>query len=102
MDAAVSAIIINGWRKFRELLPLLTSKGTSLRLRGTLHAACVGSMMLCGNETWLMKKEDERRCERNIIKMVRWMCDVTLKDRKSNVELRERLGRESMSEVMCL
>ena len=29
--AAVNARIRSGWRKFRELLPLLTSKGTSLR-----------------------------------------------------------------------
>ena len=29
------------------------------------------------------------------------MCDVTLKDRKSNVELRNMLGIESTSEVMC-
>ena len=29
------------------------------------------------------------------------MCDVTLKDRKSNVELRNMLGIESISEVMC-
>ena len=29
------------------------------------------------------------------------MCDVTLKDRKSNVELRDMLGGESISEVMC-
>ena len=56
--------------------------------------------MLCGNETWLMKKEDEQRCERNEMRMERWMCDVTLKDRKSNVELRDRLGTESISEVM--
>ena len=35
------------------------------------------------------------------MRMVRWMCDVTLKDRKPNVELRDRLGIESISEVMC-
>ena len=69
--------------------PLLTSRGTSLRLKGKLDAACVRSVLLYGSETWVIKKEDERRCERNEMRMVRWMCDVTLKDRKSNVELRE-------------
>ena len=29
MEAAVNARIRSGWRNFRELLPLLTSKGTS-------------------------------------------------------------------------
>ena len=56
--------------------------------------------MLYGSETWVIKKEDERRCERNEMRMVRWMCDVTLKDRKPNVELRDQLGVESMSEIM--
>ena len=34
------------------------------------------------------------------MRMVRWTCDATLKDRKSNVELRDRLGIESIREVM--
>ena len=56
--------------------------------------------MIYGGETWVIKKEDERRCEQNEMRMVRWMCDVTLKERKSNVELRDKLGVESISEVM--
>ena len=86
-EAAVIARIRSGWRKFRELLPLLASRGTSLQLKGKLYAACLRSiMMLYSSETWVIKKEDERRCERNEMRMVRWMCDVTLKDRKSNAE----------------
>jgi len=46
--------------------------------------------MLYGSETWVIKKEDERRYERNEMRMVSWMCNVTLKDRKPNVELRDR------------
>ena len=53
-----------------------------------------------GSETWVIKKEDERRFERNEMSMVRWMCDVTLKDRKPNVELRDRFGMENICEVM--
>ena len=91
VEAAVNARIRSVWRKFRELLPPLTSKGTPLRLKGKLYVACVRSVMLYGSETWVIKKEDERMCELNEMRMVRWMCDVTLKDRKSNVELRDRL-----------
>ena len=77
VEAAVNARIRSGWRMFRELLPLLTSKGTSLRKKGKLYAACVGSVMMYGSKTWVITKEDERRCERNEMRMVRWMCDVT-------------------------
>ena len=62
-EAALNARIRSGWRKFRELLPLLTLKGTSLRLKGKLYAACVRSVMLYVSETWVIKNDDERRCE---------------------------------------
>jgi len=32
--------------------------------------------------------------------MVRWMCGVTLKDKKCSVELLDRLGLESIAEVV--
>ena len=48
--------------------------------------------MLYGSETWAVKEEDLARLERNDMRMIRWMCNVTLKDRKSSDELRDRLG----------
>ena len=39
VEAAVIARIRSGWRNFRELLPILTSRGTSLQLQGKLDAA---------------------------------------------------------------
>ena len=83
-------------RTLGSCFPLLTSKGTSLRLKGKHYAACVRSVMMYGSETWVIKKEGEWRCERNEMRMVRWMCDVKLKDRKPNVQLRDRLGIESI------
>ena len=86
------ARIRSGWKKFRELLPLLTSRVFSLRTRGRAFEACVRSVVLYGSETWPVKEEDLVRLERNDMRMVRWMCNVTLKDRKSSEELRDRLG----------
>ena len=34
------------WEKFRELLPLLTTKAISLKVKGELYAACIRSVML--------------------------------------------------------
>src|SRR5664279_1651646 len=45
-----------------------------------------------------MKAEDMRRLERAERMMIRWMCGVTLKDRNSSEELRERLGIVSVSD----
>ena len=36
------------WSKFRELSPILTSKGASLSIKGKIYKACVQSVMVYG------------------------------------------------------
>jgi hypothetical protein len=88
------------WKKFRELSPILTAKGASLALKGKIYSACVRSAMTYGSETWPMKIDDNKKLERAESMMVRRMCGVTLRDKKSNEELRQRLGIESVTEVV--
>ena len=40
-DAAVETRIRVGWNKFRQLVPLLTNKDTSLIRRGKLYSSCI-------------------------------------------------------------
>ena len=89
-----------GWKKFRELLPLLTTKATSLKVKGELYKTCVRSVMLYGSETWPIKVNDTQRLHRNEMMMIRWMCSATLKDRKSCEELRAQMGVDSIVDVM--
>ena len=56
-DAAVENRIRIGWNKFRQLVPLLTNKDISLKVRGRLYSSCMGSSMLHGSETWPVRKE---------------------------------------------
>ena len=48
--------------------------------------------MLHGSETWPVRKENEVALQRAEMRMVRWMCNVKVKDRVPSKELRERLG----------
>jgi len=48
--------------------------------------------MLHGSETWPVRKENEVALQRAVMRMVRWMCNVKVKDRVPIKELRERLG----------
>ena len=89
-----------GWGKFRELLPVLTSKRFSLCKRGGLYGACVRSVILHGCETWAVKEEDTMRLERADRAMIRWICGVSFRDRVSSSELRSRLGLRSIDELM--
>ena len=78
----------SGWEKFRELLPLLTTKAISLKVKGELYAACIRSVMLYGRETWPIKVEESQRLHHNEMSMIRWMCGVTMRDRYHFEELR--------------
>ena len=51
-------------------------------------------------ETWVMKVANLQSLERTERMMVRWMCSVSLKDRKRSVDLYSLLGVESMAEGM--
>ena len=53
-----------------------------------------------GTETWAMKKENLRSLERTEQVMVRWMCGVSLKDRKCSVDLYSLLGVQSVADVV--
>jgi len=52
--------------------------------------------MLHGSETWPVRKENEVALQRAEMRVVRWMCNVKVKDRVPSKELRERLGVDDM------
>jgi hypothetical protein len=88
------------WAKFRELAPILTSRGASLKVKGKVYRACVQRVLVYGSETWPMKVDDMHRLERTERMMVRWMCGVSLKNRVSNEELNRRLAVEQVADVV--
>ena len=99
-DSAVLARVRCAWKKFRELSTILTSKGASLALKGKVYASCVRSCMLHGSETWPMRAEHEAKLERTEMRMIRWMCGVSMRERKTSAELREWIGVEVVGDVM--
>ena len=71
---------------------LVTNRDISLIRTGRLYSSCVQSSMLHRSETWPVRKENEVALQRAEIRMVRWICDVKVKDKVPSKELRERLG----------
>ena len=80
------------WGKFRENLPLLTSKPVPFDLRGRLFSSNVRSSMLHGTETWPMTSAALHRLCRNDRAMIRWICGVKPSDDPSMDELHAKLG----------
>ena len=99
-DSASVTRVRCAWNKFRELGGMLTRKEMSLKLKGKLYATCVRSAMIYGSETWTMNVEQQRRLERAEMRMVRWMCGVSLRERKTSDELRRMMGIEPVVDVV--
>jgi len=80
-DAAVEARVRIGWNKFRQLVPLLTNRDISLIRRGRLYSSCVRSSVLHGSEIRPVRKENGVALQRaEMMRMVRWTCNVKVKD----------------------
>ena len=88
------------WKKFRELLPILTSRVLSMKKKGFLYQSCIRSVMLYGSETWPIKEVDVGRLQRTDRSMMRWMAGVRLQDRKSSAELLSRFDLPPIRNVI--
>jgi len=99
-DSSTVARVRCAWKKFRELSGVLTKRGVSLKLKGKVYATCVRSTMIYGSETWVLNMEQQQRLERVEMRMVRWMCGVSLRERKTNDDLRKMMGIESVMDVV--
>jgi len=71
-------------------------------MRGRLCNSYVQSTgsMLHGSETWPVRKENEVVLQQAEMRMVRWICDVKVKDRVLSKELREILGLDDIISVL--
>jgi len=56
--------------------------------------------MLHGSETWPVRKENKVALQRAEMNLVRWMCDVKVKDKVPRKELRDRLGIDDIILVL--
>ena len=48
---ATCARITAAWKSFRQLLPIITNRGISLRNRGNIFSSCIRKSLLYGCET---------------------------------------------------
>ena len=90
--AAATARCRCAWGKFRENLPLLTSKPVPFDLRCRLFSSNVRSSMLHGTETWPLTSAPFHRLCCNDRAMIRWICGVKPSDDPSMDELHAKLG----------
>lgn len=88
------------WGKFRQLLPLLTNRHLPLPTRGRVYSACIRGAMLHASETWAMTADSMNRLRRNDHAMIRWICNVKIKDEVRSDSLLTRLGIKDVDSVI--
>ena len=89
-DHATTARIRNGWMKFRELLPFLTSRAPPLEMKCRVYASCVRSSMTYGSETMPLLVDVGLKFERaeidkeDVHDRNKWRRNVNVMKRKYN------------------
>ena len=68
------------WKKFKELLPVLSSRHVSYKTHGCVYSSCFRNAMLHVSETWPLKKSEVLRMWRNDRAMIIQICNIKPED----------------------
>ena len=79
-EIMVTTRVKTAWKKFRELLPVLTSCHLSYKTCGHVYSSCVRSAMLHACETWPLTKMNLQRLQFNDRAMIRQICSIKPED----------------------
>ena len=101
-ELSTTTHVKTAWKKFKDLLPVLSSRHLSFKTRGRVYSSCVQSAMLHASETWPLTKPNLQRLQRNDRAMIRQICNVRPQDivtTRSN-ELLVWLGIEDLDLIL--
>ena len=88
------------WGKYRDLLPILSSKSVALKTKGRVYDTCVRSAMLYGSDTWAPRQTELVRLQRNERSMLRSMCGIRPEERVGSAAMCEKLGIPKLGDKM--
>ena len=101
-ELSTTTRVKTAWKKFKDLLPVLSSHHLSFKTRGCVYSSCVRSAMLHASETYTLTKPNPQRLQRNDRAMIRQICKVRQQEivtTRSN-ELLVRLGIEDLDLIL--
>ena len=102
LASKLQSLEFNIRKKFKELLPVLSSRHLSFKTRGHVYSSCVRSAMLHASETWPLTKQNLQRLQRNDRAMIRQICNVKPQDTATirSHELRAQLCIEDLDLIL--
>ncbi|XP_070042497.1 uncharacterized protein [Nicotiana tomentosiformis] len=100
IDEDVAHRIGAGWMKWRLASGVLCDRNVPLRLKGKFYRVMVRPAMLYGAEYWPVKNSHAQKMKVAEMRMLRWMCGCTRRDRIKNEATRNRVGVASVENKM--
>ena len=101
-ELSTTTCVKTAWKKFKDLLPVLSSHHLSFKTCDRVYSSCVRSTMLHASETWPLTKPNLQCLQRNDRAMIRQICNVRPQDivtTRSN-ELLVRLSIEDLDIIL--
>ncbi|CAH9108779.1 unnamed protein product [Cuscuta europaea] len=100
LDGDVSHRIRTGWMKWKSASGFLCDRGMPTRLKGKFYRTAIRPALLYGVECWPVKQCHIQKMSVAEIRMLRWMCGHTRKDRVRNEAIRQRVGVAPIEDKM--
>ena len=100
-ELSTTSRVKTAW-KFKELLPVPSSRHLSFKICGCMYSSCLRSAMLHARETWPLTKSNLQRLQRNDRAIIKQVCNFKPQDigtTRSN-ELLARLGIEDLDLIL--
>ena len=101
-NLSTTTCVKTAWKKFKELLPVLSSCHLSFKTHGHVYSSCVRSAVLHASETWPLTKPNLQHLQRNDRAMIKQICNVRPRDivTTRSSELLVRLGIEDLDLIL--
>ncbi|PKA63692.1 hypothetical protein AXF42_Ash016976 [Apostasia shenzhenica] len=100
IDNDVISRIQAGWVKWRNASGVLCDRKISSKIKGKFYKTVVRPAMIYGAECWPAKKKHTNKINVAEMRMLRWMCGYTRKDRMRNEYIRKKVGVASIEDKL--
>ncbi|KAM2969624.1 hypothetical protein FF2_016698 [Malus domestica] len=81
-----------GWMKWKSASGVLCDRRMPLKLKGKFYRTAIRPAMLYGTECWAVKHQHVHKMGVAEMRMLRWMCGHTRKDKIRNEDIRGKVG----------
>ena len=88
MVTEITQRVSAAWINWKRCSGVLCDRRMPVKLKGKVYKTVVRPAVLYGAETWATTREQEGRLEVNEMRMLRWMCGVTRRDKTRNEHIR--------------